>query len=232
MRIGGLQKQSLIDYPGQIACVVFLSGCNFACPYCHNPQLARGEAFDGFFSDPDRFHQFLDERRSFLDAVVISGGEPTLHQELPELCANVKSRGYRVKLDTNGSRPAMIRHLIEDALVDYVAMDIKTDPCRYSEGNGLKATPTTLLESIEMIMDAAPAYEFRTTCVRPFVNESVIESIACQIKGAERYFLQRFQRQNLLSPDFFRDIDPTISSEEITRLHALAARWVQHCAVR
>ena len=126
----------------------------------------------------------------------------------------------------------MIRHLIEDDLVDYVAMDIKTDPRRYSEDNGLKATPATVLESIEMIMDAAPAYEFRTTCVRPFVSEGIIESIACQIQGAARFFLQRFQRQNLLSPDFFRDIDPTVSEDEITRLHALAVRWVKHCAVR
>ena len=232
MRIGGLQKQSLIDFPGKIACVVFLSGCNFSCPYCHNPQLAAGRVDDDAFADLSRFLRFLDERKLFLEGVVISGGEPTLNDELPTLCAAIKDKGYCVKLDTNGSRPDMVRHLLEAALVDYIAMDIKTDPQRYPESAGLGTTAGVILESIRWVMDAAPAYEFRTTCVRPYVSDIIVADIARSIQGAARYVLQRFQRRTLLSPEFFQNIDPTVSESEIDRFRSLAAPWVQACIVR
>jgi pyruvate formate lyase activating enzyme len=232
VRIGGLQKQTLIDFPGKIACVVFLSGCNFACPYCHNPQLATGQARDETFADLPRFCRFLEERNRFLEGVVVSGGEPTVHEDLPELCAEIKRRGCRVKLDTNGSRPDMIRRLMDAGLVDYIAMDIKTDPQRYPVTAGLGVAADGILESIGLIMAGAPDYEFRTTCVRPFVNDTVIAAISRCVQGAARYVLQRFQHRNLLSPAFFQQTDPALSDSDIHRFQTIAAPWVQSCLVR
>jgi pyruvate formate lyase activating enzyme len=130
MVLGGLQKSSLIDYPGKISCVLFLSGCNFACPYCHNPDLAMGCVAANI--SEDSIYDFLERRREFLDGVVISGGEPTIQKDLIQLCRKIKQMGYPVKLDTNGSRPRVVQILIEEGLVDYIAMDIKTDTARYS----------------------------------------------------------------------------------------------------
>ena len=190
MIIGGVQKISLIDFPGRISCVLFLTGCNFHCPYCHNPELARGFPADDLLITPDQFFAFLESRRSLLDGVVISGGEPTLQDDLPAVCAAVKNLGFPVKLDTNGCRPHVIRHLVTEGLVDYVAMDIKTDPRRYFPVFQSEDGQETLRESIRIIMASAPSYEFRTTCARPITDEVVIDAIARSIEGADRYVLQ------------------------------------------
>ena len=125
MRIGGLQKNSLIDYPGKISSVIFLSGCNFDCPFCHNPDLVRGcLSYTADLCSPD-VCQFLKQRRGFLDGVVISGGEPTLDENLMDFCESIKQLGYPIKLDTNGSRPRILKQLIDDGLIDYIAMDLK-----------------------------------------------------------------------------------------------------------
>jgi pyruvate formate lyase activating enzyme len=232
MYIGGIQKHSFIDYPGKVSCVVFLAGCNFDCPYCHNPQLT-GEPG----SRPERVAlgdvlRFLEERRGFLDGVVISGGEPTLHPDLPDLCLRVKSLGYPVKLDTNGSRPHMLGRLIRERLVDYLAMDIKTDPQRY-EGcitSGLDCS--ALLASLQLIMESGLDYEFRTTCVKPLVTPGAIESIARLIQGCRRYALQPFRKNVILHPEFFNGVDPACSFEEMSQLKRIAEPWVQTCMVR
>jgi pyruvate formate lyase activating enzyme len=184
LRIGGLRKTSLIDYPDKICCVVFLAGCNFHCPYCHNPDLARGMTDDAANIPADQIPSFLDSRRSLLDAVVISGGEPTLQPGLAMLCEKIKQLGYAVKLDTNGSRPRILQKLLGAGLIDYVAMDIKTDPAHYSPLIQTKGHPDRILESIRIIMDTAPAYEFRTTCVKPLINAAVIETIGRYPGGA------------------------------------------------
>ncbi|MBW1769313.1 MAG: anaerobic ribonucleoside-triphosphate reductase activating protein, partial [Deltaproteobacteria bacterium] len=132
MLFGGLQKSSLIDYPGKLSCVLFLSGCNFDCPYCHNPGLVKGRFSDHAQFEEKTVYDFLEKRRGFLDGVVVSGGEPTLQKDLVSLCEKLKEMGYPVKLDTNGSRPQVLRSLIDEGLVDYIAMDIKTDLLRYS----------------------------------------------------------------------------------------------------
>lgn len=232
MLIGGLQKNSFIDFPGRISCVLFLSGCNFNCPYCHNPELARGVPASAPPFTPDQFYAFLEARRSLLDGVVISGGEPTLQADLPAVCAAVKNRGFAVKLDTNGSRPHVLRHLVAERLVDYVAMDIKTDPRHYAPVFQSETPPETLEESIRIIMDSAPDYEFRTTCARPIIDEAVIGVIARAIEGANRYVLQSFQSQRLLTPSFFQLTEPAFTSAQMHRMKTVAQRWVTHCTVR
>jgi pyruvate formate lyase activating enzyme len=164
--------------------------------------------------------------------VVISGGEPTLQADLPTVCAAVKNLGFAVKLDTNGSRPHVLRHLVAEGLVDYVAMDIKTDPRHYAPVFQSDTGPETLKESIRIIMDSAPAYEFRTTCARPIIDEAVIGVIARSIEGADRYVLQSFQSQRLLTPSFFQLAEPAFTSAQMHRLKTVAQRWVKHCTVR
>ena len=207
MNIGGLQKQSFIDYPGKVSCVVFLAGCNFDCPYCHNPQLTGAPDRRPAAVTAEELFAFLDARRGFLDGVVISGGEPTLNPELPEFCVRVKQRGYAVKLDTNGSRPQMLTRLIREGLVDYVAMDLKTDPERYEGCIAGRCDSSALLTSMRVIMDSELDYEFRTTCVKPLVTPDTVECIARLIQGCRRYTLQPFNPRETLDPAF-KDLHP------------------------
>ena len=232
MHIGGIQKHSFIDYPGKVSCVIFLSGCNFGCPYCHNPQLTGEPGIR-----PDRVAvsdalMFLDERRGFLDGVVISGGEPTLHADLPDFCARVKRLGYPVKLDTNGSRPQMLTRLIREGLVDYVAMDVKTDPARYEGCVAGRCDSSALLAGMRVIMASGLDHEFRTTCVKPLVTPGTVERIARLIQGCRRYALQPFKAATLLHPEFFSTFDPACSPAEMDRLKCIAEPWVQTCLVR
>jgi pyruvate formate lyase activating enzyme len=232
MRIGGLQKHSLIDYPGRMSCVLFLAGCNFDCPYCHNPGLARGRCAQENGPSEADFFSFLERRRGFLDGVVVSGGEPTLSSDLIPTCERIKTMGYPVKLDTNGSRPAVLQDLLDLGLVDYVAMDIKTDPFHYEVLAHDACSPSEILTSIQLIMDRCETYEFRTTCVRPLVSEKTVEKVVQLIQGARRYVLQRFRPAEMLHPEFFQDMDPAFSPEELRELHAQASPWVEECILR
>ena len=232
MRIGGLQKHSFIDYPGKVSCVVFLAGCNFDCPYCHNPQLTGDPGRRTAAVAAAEVFAFLDERRGLLDGVVISGGEPTLSPDLPDFCARVKSLGYPVKLDTNGSRPQMLTRLIREGLVDYVAMDVKTDPARYEGCVAGRCDSSALLASIHVIMGSGLDYEFRTTCVKPLVTPGTVERIARLIQGCRRYALQPFKAAALLHPEFFSTRDPACAPAEMDRLKCIAAPWVETCLVR
>ena len=165
MTISGLQKMTLLDYPGKVACTVFLHGCNYRCPFCHNAELLEG------WMEPlmsvEEFLSFLKKRQGLLDGVCISGGEPTLSAGLKELMAQIKALGFAVKLDTNGSRPAVLKELVEAGLVDYVAMDIKNCPARYAETCGLPRVDLGAIEeSIRFLLSGKVASEFRTTVVR------------------------------------------------------------------
>ena len=229
MIIAGLQKNSLVDYPGRLSCVVFLTGCNFTCPYCHNPLLARG-------SYPQRIRMdtllgFLSERRTFLDGVVITGGEPTLAPGLADLCRAVRELGLAVKLDTNGSQPGVLARLLESGLLDYVAMDIKTVPGAYSPVFCDREHAAGIEESIRTILTCGLDYEFRTTCVKPLITESLIEQIACAIQGARRFTLQKFHPTDMLAPECLAD-DPAFTPGQLQRLRAVAAPWVERCAIR
>ena len=196
MKIPGIQKMTLLDYPGKVACTVFLGGCNFRCPYCHNSELLSGE-IEGVM-EREALVQLLQKRRGLLDAVCISGGEPTLQPELEDLVRQIKAMGYLVKLDTNGSRPEVLRCLVEAGLVDYVAMDIKNAPQRYSETAGAEVNLSAIEESILFLLQGAVDYEFRTTVAEQLHTREDIAAIGAWLKNlspaqkAKRYFLQPF----------------------------------------
>ncbi len=230
MVFGGLQKNSLIDYPGKISCVLFLSGCNFDCPYCHNPDLAKG-CPSSVLNDNSVF-DFLERRKGFLDGVVVSGGEPTLHKDLVSLCEKIKLIGYPVKLDTNGSRPHVVKELIDKGLIDYIAMDIKTDPFYYSPLIHKDCNPDHISSSIRIIMESALPHEFKTTCIKPIINEQVVERISRRIEGAMLYALQRFQNTRVLHPEFFHESKRSFDDEELLHLKSIAEPWVEKCIIR
>ena len=204
--IAGLQKMTLLDYPGKVACTVFLQGCNFACPFCHNSQLL---PFDGEpFMTEEALLSFLEKRRGILDGVCITGGEPTLYPGLEALLRQIKALGYCVKLDTNGSRPAVLKALVEEGLVDYVAMDIKNGPDRYAETAGMSPSLLPRIEeSMVFLMAGAVDYEFRTTVVAEFHDEISVAGMRDWVlrlapEGkAKRLFLQCFaDRDSVLKP--------------------------------
>lgn len=231
MIFAGLQKNTLIDYPGKVACVVFLTGCNFTCPYCHNPELARGRWPQRI--SRGQFLDFLIPRKKLLDGVAISGGEPTLHPELADLCRRIHDLDLPVKLDTNGSRPEILEQLFDNQLVDYVAMDIKTAIDRYAPPLAPTEVSPAVEKSIQLIMTRARDYEFRTTCVRPFVDEAIMPQIASSIRGARRYVLQPYRSETILRPAFFSDSRAGgFSSQQMAELKAIAAPHVETCIVR
>ena len=232
MQIGGLLKNSMIDYPGKLSCGIFLAGCNFDCPYCHNPDLVSGFSRRGSEFDPDSVLHFIETRKGFLDGVVISGGEPTLQTDLYDLCRQIKEMGYPVKLDTNGSRPQVLKQLIADGLVDYIAMDLKTDPVQYATYIQTNCNVKAILASIEIIMDSAVAYEFRTTCVKPIVTKQIIENICRLIEGARLYALQRFHVSDMLHPEFFKETNYEYTDQELERLKAVAEPHIKQVIIR
>ena len=191
MKINGLQKLTLLDYPGRVACTVFLAGCDMRCPFCHNSGLWHESA--PAVMDEAELLEFLKKRRGMLDGVCVTGGEPTLRPELAGLLAGIKELGYSVKLDSNGGRPDALRRLIEDGLVDYIAMDIKNDPARYGETCGRRDMDLSpILESTALLLDGRTDYEFRTTVVNELHDRESFINIGRMIEGAERYYLQPF----------------------------------------
>ena len=197
MIISGLQKMTLLDYPGKVACTVFLQGCNFRCPFCHNSDLLGGSA-EPFMTMED-FLDFLKKRTGLLDAVCVSGGEPTLQKDLPELLKGIKALGFSVKLDTNGSRPDVLKALVSDGLVDYVAMDVKNSPACYSETVGVpRLDLSNIAESLRFLIEGNVAYELRTTVVAELHNEHSVTEMGQWLsslvpgKKPEKLYLQCF----------------------------------------
>lgn len=195
--ICGLQKMTLLDYPGKIACTVFLGGCNFRCPFCHNSELFMGKPEK--LMEDEEFFKFLQSRKGLLDGVCVSGGEPTLYKDLPAFIARIKEMGYLVKLDTNGSRPAVLKELVEAGLVDYVAMDIKNCPARYAESCGLqKVDLAAIEESVRFLMRGKVDFEFRTTVVRELHTPQDLVALGQWLtelsggKPVQKLFLQPF----------------------------------------
>ncbi len=191
MLIHGLQKMTLLDFPGHVACTVFLGGCDLRCPFCHNFELADGSA-KPVMDDAELF-KFLKKRQGLLDGVAVTGGEPCLHESLPDLLRAIRDLGFAVKLDTNGFRPSMLHRLMEEGLVDYVAMDIKNSPAKYAVTSGMQSLDLRpLQESITLLVGGNIDYEFRTTVVQEFHEAADFEEIGQMILGARRYFLQCF----------------------------------------
>lgn len=200
MFISGLQKLTLLDYPGRLATTVFLSGCNFRCPFCHNASLVLGR--NDVKIEEDELQAFLKSRVGKLQGVCITGGEPTLHRELPSLINNIKELGFLVKLDTNGTNPALLGELINNGLIDYCAMDIKSSKDTYhilSGVEGLDIKP--IEESVSILLSGKIEYEFRTTVVKPYHKLEDFKKIGEWIRGARAYFLQGFRDSgDIISP--------------------------------
>ena len=179
-----------------------------------------------------RLTNILKKRKGFTDGVVITGGEPTLHDGILRFMGEVKNLGFSVKLDTNGSRPSLLEEIISRSIADYVAMDIKTDPFSYSPFFIERYAPETILKSINIIMSSGVDYEFRTTCVKPFVDPDIIESICEHIAGAKRYCLQKFSSTNVLDPGFFEAGGSPCGDDDMEALRDIAAKHVQECIIR
>jgi len=190
MKIGGFQKTSLLDYPDRISAIVWTVGCNFKCPFCYNKTLVDGSA--DVISE-DEVLSFLKKRKGLLEGLVISGGEPFLQKDLVGFTENVKKLGYLVKIDTNGMYPERLKELINNKLVDYVAVDIKAPKQKYSRLAGVKADLSKLEQSIDTIKNSVPNYEFRTTFVPDLLTKKDIIEIAKWLEGAETFYLQQFR---------------------------------------
>lgn len=228
MIFGGFTPFTAIDYPGKTACMVYTIGCNFRCPYCHNPELV-DETVETHI-DESVIMQFLEKRRGLLDGVVITGGEPTLHaDDLRAFIERVKELGFKIKLDTNGTNPDFVAHVRARGLVDYIAMDIKAPRARYAALVGRPVDTEAIAQSVAEIL-RAPAYEFRTTVVKRLLSPDDIAVMAEEISGARYYFLQQFVPTKTLNPQFLRAT--TYSREELEALRERAAPYVQHCLLR
>ena len=192
MRILGLQKLTLLDFPGRVACTIFTGGCNFRCPFCHNALLVLPDITPDAL-DSDEVITFLKKRVGLLDGVCVTGGEPTIQPDIAEFLSVLKGLGYAVKLDTNGSFPDRLRELIRDGLVDYVAMDIKSSPSGYAAAVGADSFDISpILESASFLMSGSVPFEFRTTVVRELHKRSDFEEIGRWLAGSEPYYLQAF----------------------------------------
>ena len=233
MNIAGLQKMTLLDYPGKVACTVFLQGCNFRCPFCHN-----GEILDG--TQPgdmtaEELLAFLKKRQGLLEGVCVTGGEPTVQKDLPRLLAAIKDLGYSVKLDTNGFRPQVLKEVVEAGLVDYVAMDIKNCPDRYGETVGLpKMDLAPVEESIRFLMEGKLPYEFRTTLVEEFHDEEACDRIGRWTQDIvaggkiKNYFLQPYvDRETVINRTLH-----TPDKEKIRRFAAILAPYAEKVEIR
>lgn len=217
MKVTGIQKLTLLDYPGVVACTVFTAGCNFRCPFCHNAMLVLPEQIDNECLTDDEVFGFLKKRRGVLDGVAVTGGEPLLHADMPEFLARVKEMGYKIKLDTNGSNPELLSEIVKNKLVDRVAMDIKNAPEEYARTIGLESFDIAPVErSKEMLLRGDIDYEFRTTVVKGIHTKESLIGAAKWIEGAKEYYLQQFKDSgNLILPD-------GLSAYDEKQMHALA----------
>jgi len=230
MIIGGLQRFSLIDYPGKISAIVFTRGCNFRCPYCHNPELVDPNRYVDALEE-EQLWEFLQRRLHKLDAVVITGGEPTLHDGLELFIEKIKTMGFLVKLDSNGSNPRVLKNLLSENLLDYVAMDIKAPLEKYSEVTRMPVDVKRIEESITLIRQSHLDHEFRTTIAKNLLSEDDVLSIAKMLRGEKLYFLQNCVPTKVLDPHFLAEFVP-YTREELQNMAQLAQSYVEKCFVR
>ncbi len=236
MQIADLQKLSLIDYPGKVACTVFLFGCNFRCGFCHNPELVLPEkAVVGY--KEEEVLEFLKTRKKYLDGVCITGGEPLINSDIAEFLDKIKRLGYNIKIDTNGSNPALLKEIIEKKLVDYIAMDIKVNKENYDVVTGVNIDLKKINESIALILDSGLDYEFRTTVIRGYHNPDILKKIgewllALSGRKPKKYFIQNFiPRENKLVDERFEKIKQ-FTDEEFKKLKNSVLNYFERVEVR
>lgn len=229
MKIGGLQKFSLIDYPGKICAVLFTQGCNFRCSYCHNPELVNPRLY-GTAIPEEEFFKFLSKRQEKLDAVVVTGGEPAFQADLVDFISEIKAMNFLVKIDTNGSCPQVIEELIEGKLVDYIAMDVKAPLERYGEVTASPINPLAIEKSIGLIMKSGIDYEFRTTVVKSLLSENDIVRIGETVAGARKLILQKFIPSKTLDEKFLTA--ETYSDEDFEEFKRCLSNHVNTVAAR
>ena len=232
MIFGGIQKTSLIDFPGKVSCVLFTPGCNFSCPYCHNPDLARNRTDLLSTISEDVAIDFLKSRQGLLEGIVITGGEPTLHKDLAKFCEKAKRLGFPIKLDTNGSCPTALNDLMSNKLVDYIAMDIKTDPYGYAPDILSMDQSKNLISSVDSILSSGLPHEFRTTCLSPFVDAHIVKRIAAHIKGADLYVLQPFKNGVVLDSEYIKERTTPCDKQDLLEFQSIAAPFVTRCIIR
>ena len=228
MKIYGLQKLTLLDYPGKTACTIFTGGCNFRCPFCHNALLVTDIDSSNTYTE-EEILDFLAKRAGLLDGVCITGGEPLMHNDISEFIKKIKELGYKVKLDTNGTFPKKLAELLENRLVDYVAMDIKNSKDKYAKTAGAENINLSDIEkSINMLKSSDIDYEFRTTVVKELHTESDIEKIAEWIRGAKGYFLQNFEDSgNLIGGNL-----SAVEKQTLYNMKSKAEAFVQNTQIR
>lgn len=228
MQIHGLNKTTLLDYPEHVAATIFTGGCNFRCPFCHNSDLVINPMSQPLIPE-EEILEFLRKRKNILSGVCITGGEPTLQADLPDLIRRVKGMGYLVKLDTNGYRPEVLKNLIKENLLDYIAMDIKSGPTGYALASGMPDIDFEKInESIDFIMHCGVQYEFRTTVVRGIHEKSDFEEIALLIQGCRAYFLQNYKdNEKVLMPGF-----ESFSKEELEDFADILRPYIKRVELR
>jgi len=229
MRIGGFNRFSLIDYPGQTSAVVFTQGCNFRCPYCHNPELVYPDEYGSSIPETEIL-SFLERRKGKLDAVVITGGEPTIQPDLADFIKKVRSMGFRIKLDTNGSNPDVIEELFDEGLVDYVAMDAKGPLERYEEMVNADIDLNRIKRSMELIKASGGLHEFRTTVAGSLLTERDILAIGKWLGGAKLYILQEFVDSKKLRSGFSNE--KPYPRKKLDNLKKVLEGFVGNCKVR
>ena len=228
MHITGLQKLTLLDFPERIACTVFISGCNLRCPFCHNASLVVTNSQEDHISE-DELISFLQSRRGLLDGVCITGGEPTIYgDELRELIQKIRGLGFAVKLDTNGTNPSLLTELINEGMLDYVAMDIKNSPENYTKTCGGIDVLAKAQESVKILMNSDVEFEFRTTVCHPLHTTEDIRQIGAWLKGTKKYFIQQFvDSGNLIGSGM-----TPLSESEMEEMRQAVLPWIPNAQVR
>lgn len=228
MNIRGLQKLTLLDYPGKMACIVFTGGCNLRCPFCHNASIVLDSSAGSEFSE-DEITDFLKKRQGILEGVVITGGEPLMQKDIAEFIEKIRALGYSVKLDTNGTYPDKLKELIDKGLVDYVAMDVKASPEGYPPAVGIGGYDISkIARSIEILLEGRVDYEFRTTVVREFHSVFGMNSLGEFIRGAKKHYLQGFKD----SGDLIGFGLSAVEKNEMEEMRKILLNYVESCELR
>lgn len=228
MKIGGFQKTSLLDYPGILSAIIWTAGCNFRCPFCYNKQLVLGKTE---IISEETILSFLEKRRDVLEGLSISGGEPLLQENIVDFTEKVKKLNYLIKIDTNGAFPERLKELIDKKLVDYVSMDVKAPKKKYVQLAGVKTDISKIEQSIDLIKNEAPDYEFKTTVVPGMLNKKDIVEIAKWLEESKQFYLQQFKSDSPLISSKLNDVVP-YSKEELNEILQEIKPFFKNCSLR